>query len=94
VRLAAAGLPAGAVQTIDEALVHPQLLHTRAVGIAGGHRVARSAFVVDGERADDSSAPPALGEDTAAVLEEWLDLDEKRIEELAAAGAFGSPGSG
>jgi CoA:oxalate CoA-transferase len=94
VRLAAAGIPAGAVQTIDEALVHPQLLHTRAVGIAGGHRVARSAFVVDGERADDSSAPPALGEDTAAVLEEWLDLDEKRIEELAAAGAFGSPGSG
>jgi CoA:oxalate CoA-transferase len=94
VRLAAAGLPAGAVQTIDEALVHPQLLHTRAAGVAGGHRVARSAFVVDGERADDTSAPPTLGEDTAAVLEEWLDYDEKRIAELAAAGAFGSPGGG
>jgi len=92
-RLAAAGLPSGAVQTIDEALEHPQLLHTRAAGIAGGHRVARSAFVVNGERADDTSAPPALGADTAQVLEEWLDLDEKRIAELAAEGAFGPPGA-
>jgi formyl-CoA transferase len=91
VRLAAAGIPAGAVQTIDEALVHPQLLHTRAVGSAGGHRVARSAFVVDGERSDDTTAPPALGEDTAQVLEEWLGMDEKRIAELAAEGAFGPP---
>ncbi len=94
VRLAAAGLPAGAVQTIDEALVHPQLLHTRAAGIAGGHRVARSAFVVDGERTDDTSAPPALGEDTAVVLEQWLGFDEKRIAELAGKGAFGPPRSG
>jgi crotonobetainyl-CoA:carnitine CoA-transferase CaiB-like acyl-CoA transferase len=93
-RLAAAGIPAGAVQTIEEALVHPQLLHTRAAGVAGGHRVARSAFVVDGERADDTSSPPALGEDTAAVLAEWLDFDGKRIEELAAAGAFGPAGGG
>jgi formyl-CoA transferase len=92
-RLAASGIPAGAVQKIDEALVHPQLLHTRAVGIAGGHRVARSAFVVDGERTDDTNAPPALGEDTAQVLEEWLGMDGHRIAELAAEGAFGPPGA-
>ena len=88
-RLAAAGIPAGAVQTIEEALVHPQLLHTRAAGIAGGQRVVRSAFVVDGERVDDTSAPPALGEHNAQVLAEWLDLGPERIAELAADGAFG-----
>ena len=93
-RLAAAGLPAGPVQTIDQALVHPQLLHTRAAGVAGGHRVARSAFVVDGERADDTTAPPTLGEHTAQVLVEWLDWDEARVAELAAAGAFGTAGGG
>jgi len=90
-RLAAAGLPAGPVQTIDEALAHPQLLHTGAAAVAGGQRVARSAFVVDGERADDTSAPPALGQHTAQVLAEWLDLGEERFAELATDGAFGPP---
>jgi crotonobetainyl-CoA:carnitine CoA-transferase CaiB-like acyl-CoA transferase len=90
-RLAAAGLPAGPVQTIDEALVHPQLVHAGATAIAGGHRVPLSPFVVDGARAGDGPPPPALGEHTAEVLGELLGIEGERLAELRAAGAFGPP---
>jgi crotonobetainyl-CoA:carnitine CoA-transferase CaiB-like acyl-CoA transferase len=90
-RLAAAGIPAGPVQTIDEALVHPQLVHAGATALAGGHRVPLSPFVVDGSRAGDVGAPPALGEHTAEVLAEALGLGAERLAELRAAGAFGPP---
>ncbi len=93
-RLAAAGLPAGPVQKIDEALVHPQLQHTGAAATAGGHRVVRSPFVVDGDRDDDTNAPPTLGEHTAVVLSEWLGWDDAHIAGLAGAGAFGKPSAG
>jgi crotonobetainyl-CoA:carnitine CoA-transferase CaiB-like acyl-CoA transferase len=93
-RLAAAGIPAGPVHTIDEALAHPQLAHARATALAGGHRVPLSPFVVDGERACDTSPPPALGEHSAEVLAEWLGAGRPRLAELAAAGAFGPPATG
>jgi len=93
-RLAAAGIPAGPVQTIAAALDHPQLAHRGATALAGGHRVPLSPFVVDGSRADDTGAPPALGEHSAAVVAEWLGIGEERIAELAAAGAFGPGATG
>ena len=91
VRLAAAGIPAGPIQKIEEVLVHPQLQHTGAAAAAGGHRVVRSPFVVDGAREDDTRPPPTLGEHTSVVFSEWLGLGNDRIAELAAAGAFGKP---
>ena len=90
-RLAAGGIPAGPVQTIAEALVHPQLAHAGATAVAGGHRVPRSPFVIDGGRADDTSPPPLLGEHSADVIAEWLGTGEERLAELRAAGAFGPP---
>jgi len=92
-RLAAAGLPAGPVQTIEEALAHPQLAHAGAVALGGGYRMPLSPFVIDGDRADDTSTPPLLGEHTAAVIAEWLGAGEERIAELRRAGAFGPQGT-
>jgi len=34
-------------------------------------------------------AAPVLGEHTAEVLGEWLDLDDQEIEEMRSRGAFG-----
>jgi crotonobetainyl-CoA:carnitine CoA-transferase CaiB-like acyl-CoA transferase len=54
----------------------------------------RSPFVVDGDRDDDTNAPPTLGEHTAVVLSEWLGWDDAHIAGLAGAGAFGKPSAG
>lgn len=43
---------------------------------------------------DEQLRLPRLGEDTAAVLERVLGLDQARIEELAGGGAFGPVGVG
>ena len=91
------GIPASLLNSIDQAMSHPQLEHRHAVVDLelpdGGHtRVLASPYCFDGVRHTDTRLPPALGEDTEAVLRELLGYDRARIVHLAAAGAFGAGG--
>jgi crotonobetainyl-CoA:carnitine CoA-transferase CaiB-like acyl-CoA transferase len=88
------GIPASRVQSIDDALAHPQLAHQHAVvdlDIPGrGHeRVLASPFVVDGVRKTDTTPPPTLGLHTTEVLGGVLGLTPDAIADLRARGAFG-----
>jgi CoA:oxalate CoA-transferase len=92
--LHAAGVPAAPVQTSDEVLDHPQLVHRHAsiqTDVPGSGRTTMLAppFVFDGERRLDTTLPPALGEHTNGVLAEWLGYDADQLESAAEAGAFG-----
>ena len=62
------GVPAAPIQTIAEALAHPDV----ASETVGERAVAASPFVIDGGRRRTDAPPPVLGADTDAVLREWL----------------------
>ncbi|MEO7505252.1 MAG: CoA transferase [Sphingomicrobium sp.] len=90
-QLEAAGIPAGPINSISQALADPQAIH-RGVRInAGGGALGEVPMVgspirIDGERADAALPPPALGEH-GDLLREWIDGDE--LERLKAAGIVG-----
>jgi formyl-CoA transferase len=90
-QLEAAGIPAGPINTISQALADPQALH-RGVrlnvdgGALGQVPMVGSPIRLDGERTDASLPPPALGEH-GDLLREWI--DEAEIERLRAAGIVG-----
>jgi len=91
--LDAAGIPAARVATLGEALDDPQARHRGSTGwveLPGGRRepVARSPFVFDGRRREDTSAPPVLGEGTEEVLREVAGYDEARLAAARDAGAW------
>jgi len=92
--LQAAGIPAAPVNTLDEAMHHPQLAHRQAVAdleVAGAadFRVMLGPFRFDGARRAETDPPPTLGQDTTMVLETVLGYDKARIDDLEGAGAFG-----
>ena len=92
--LGAIGIPASRVQTIDDALAHPQLAHRGAiVGVdvpgLGPQQVLAGPFRFNGQRKSDTTPPPTLGEHTGAVLRDVLGYDDARLAALAADGAFG-----
>jgi crotonobetainyl-CoA:carnitine CoA-transferase CaiB-like acyl-CoA transferase len=62
------GVPAAPIQTIAEALAHPDIVSETV----GERAVAASPFVIDGARRRTDAPPPVLGADTDAVLREWL----------------------
>lgn len=70
-----AGVPAGRVLSVEEALSQPQVLHRQLLmqlGFNDGERnsitVTRSGFAVDGEPTAVKEGPPVLGEHTEEVL--------------------------
>jgi crotonobetainyl-CoA:carnitine CoA-transferase CaiB-like acyl-CoA transferase len=85
--LAREGIPAAPIQTIDEALEHPQVTSEQVAH----RRVPASPFVLDGARRPTSERPPTLGEHTDLVLRELLGYDDARIGALRASGALGAP---
>ena len=92
--LQAAGIPAAPINTLDEALAHPQLAHRQAVtdlDVPGCEvtRVVLGPFRFDGARRSETMPPPTLGQDTVAVLETMLGYDAERLATLAGEGAFG-----
>ena len=92
--LAGAGIPAAVVRTIEEAMDDPQLTGRGATAVldvpgAGPTLVVLSPFVIDGQRRDATTRPPALGEHTESVLRQLLGYDDARIAEARAAGALG-----
>lgn len=77
-RLNAAGVPAGRVLTVAQALAEPQVagrdfattFEDAGGAMAGPLTVVRGGFLVDGVAPRPSGPPPALGADTEAALRE------------------------
>jgi formyl-CoA transferase len=91
--LEGAGIPAGPINRISQALADPQALYRGAVRELGPGRLGEvptvgSPLRFDGERADADLPPPALGEHTAEVLA-GIGVGGAEIERLRAAGVIG-----
>jgi formyl-CoA transferase len=86
-----AGIPAGPINTINQALADPQAIHRGSqIAISGGALghvpMVGNPIRLDGERSDAPLPPPALGEH-GDLLREWV--DEAELERLKAAGVVG-----
>ncbi|WP_426693440.1 CaiB/BaiF CoA-transferase family protein [Sphingomonas sediminicola] len=87
-QLDAAGIPAGPINTISEALADVQARHRHMIRTMTGIPLIGSPMRIDGDRTDTDLPPPALGEHTEEVLES-LALDGSEVERLRSAGVVG-----
>ena len=86
--LARAGVPAGAVRTVTDALADPQLAAREMIVplehvSAGTIRVLGTPLKLSGTPASIRTPPPALGQHTAAILQKDLGLSDREMAELA-----------
>ena len=87
-KLEEAGIPAGPINRISDALSDVQAQHRRMVRTIAGIPMVGSPVRFDGERADSDLPPPALGEHTADVLSQ-LGLEDQDLERLRTAKVIG-----
>ncbi len=89
-----AGLPAGPVRTLSQALTSPEvaeagLLQTFDHPTAGQIRTLRTPIRLTHTEPVSESPPPDLGQHTDTVLRDLLDLGEDDIAQLRMAGTIG-----
>ena len=87
-QLEAAGIPAGPINSITQALAGVQAQHRQMVRTIAGIPLVGSPMRLDGERADSDLPPPALGEHTQEVLA-TLGLEAQDVDRLRAANVIG-----
>jgi crotonobetainyl-CoA:carnitine CoA-transferase CaiB-like acyl-CoA transferase len=86
--LEAAGIPAGPINRVTQALSDIQAQHRQMVRAIGGVPLVGSPVRLDGARADSDVPPPALGQHTSEVLAA-LGLGREKVEKLRAAKIVG-----
>ena len=87
-QLEEAGIPAGPINSITQALADVQAQHRQMVRTLAGVPLVGSPLRLNGERADSDLPPPHLGEHTADVLAA-LGIDANEAERLRAARVIG-----
>jgi formyl-CoA transferase len=87
-KLDAAGIPAGPINSISQALADVQAQHRQMVRTIAGIPLMGSPIRLDGERADSELPPPRLGEHTAEALKA-LSVSDDEFGRLKAAGVVG-----
>jgi formyl-CoA transferase len=86
--LDAAGIPAGPINTIGQALADPQAAYRQMVQEMDRFRLVGSPVRLDAARADSDLPPPSLGEHTAAVLAQ-IGVEEAAMQRLKVAQIIG-----
>jgi len=81
-----AGIPAGPINSVRQALADPQSVHRGMRIDVDGTPMVGCPILFDGERQDAPLAPPSLGEH-GNVLGEWL--DSETLADLRARGIVG-----
>jgi crotonobetainyl-CoA:carnitine CoA-transferase CaiB-like acyl-CoA transferase len=92
-RLRDAGVPSGPVQTLDQVFADPQVLARGMVVETPHKRLGQVKTVANPTKFSATpiayqKGPPALGEDTAAVLADLLGLEPQAIEALRERGVI------
>ena len=87
-RLETAGIPAGPINSVTQALTDVQGQHRAMVRTIAGTPSVASPLRMDGEHAVSELPPPALGEHTDELMTE-LGIGADDLEVLRAAGAIG-----
>jgi formyl-CoA transferase len=82
-----AGIPAGPINRISQALGDVQAQHRQMVRQMAGLSLVGSPVRLDGRRADSDLPPPALGEHTAETIKS-LGLTEAEAQDLKASGVI------
>ncbi len=92
-RLTAAGVACSPVNDMAGVFTHPQVLHRGMLRhlehpVYGRVPTLGPAVKYSGsDVAAGWTAPPAVGEHTRAVLQQWLELAERHVDDLVASGA-------
>jgi crotonobetainyl-CoA:carnitine CoA-transferase CaiB-like acyl-CoA transferase len=92
--LTEAGVPAGPVYSVPQALAHPQLAGRAMVatfedapGVGRDIRLLRTGIKLDGEAPSVDAPPPTLGQHTLAILDE-LGYSRAQVDALRQEGAI------
>ncbi|MDB5591521.1 CoA transferase [Enterovirga sp.] len=95
-RLLAAEIPAAIVNTLEQSLSDPQVLHRGMVATLDGPngerlRVAGNPIKLRGAEEPPAGYPPALGQHSEQVLVDALGWDRDRVADLARRGIIRGP---